>query len=172
HPERPALVFPDAELSYAELLDDTIKMARGLAALDLSPGSHIGLFLPNGTEFVKAFFAISMLGHVAVPLNTRHKATELSYIVANADLVAIFTSDEGSDYVDLPTILRDALPGLAESPAGKPLSLPKLPRLRHLIQLTGTPRAPLLGRDDFLAAGRNIPDERIEDARRRVCVRD
>lgn len=171
-PARSVLTFPDTHLTYAQLYDDAVTMARGLIGLGVTPGSHVGLFMPNCLDFVRAFFAITLAGGVVVPLNTRHKAVELGYIITNADLVAVVTSDEGSDYVDLPGQLAEALPGLSETPSGIPLDLGCAPRLRHVVQLAGNCRPGMTDRAALDHAATAVSAEMVEKSRRSVRVRD
>ena len=61
-PDRDAIIFPDRRLTYAQLHEGALKIARGLRALGLGRGQHIGLFMGNGPDYVEAFFGIALLG--------------------------------------------------------------------------------------------------------------
>lgn len=174
HPDRAAIVFPDERASYAELYASVQQVARGLLALGVQPGQNIGLFLPNGLEFLHAFFGISLIGCVVVPLNTRHKATELGYIIKDADLVAIITSGRDTEYVDLPAILDDALPSLRHhaTPFAAPLAIAEAPRLRHVIDLGGPARPGMMDQASFLPWTDRASVQQVEDARRQTRIRD
>ena len=56
------------EYTWAELDDETRRMAAYLKALDLPPGSNIALMSKNCAEWMMADWAIWMAGHVSVPL--------------------------------------------------------------------------------------------------------
>lgn len=170
-PERDALVFPDRRLTYEGLLAGAMAVARNLAGLGIAPGSKVGLFIPNCPDYAAAFFGVSLLGCVVVPLNVRHKATELGYIIANADLAALLTTSEGTDYVDLPAILEGALPGLSQSRSAA-LDLAEAPLLRHVVLLAGQPRPGFLTAEAFATAGLRVSIDEIERVRRTVRVRD
>jgi len=172
HPERDAAIFPEARISYQALLEDALQFARGLAGLGIGAGDHVGLFLPNGLDYLRSFFGAALLGAVVVPLNVRHKSSELRYIIANADLAAVLTSDEMSDHANLPAELSAALPELCRSKGAGPLQLDAAPRLRHVVQLSGTCANGLVGRAAFDAAGQATPVEQVEAARRAVRIRD
>lgn len=172
HPDRKALVLPDAELSYAELLDRSVAIARGLIGLGLEARSHVGLMLNNGPEMVAAFFAIHLANCVAVPLNTRHKARELQYIIANADLRAILTSAADTSYLDFRDLLVTALPSLADSAPAGPLELAEAPLLRHAILLSGDIRPGFLGADKFAEAARDIDACEVDARRAQTRVGD
>jgi long-chain acyl-CoA synthetase len=70
-PAHAALVHGNERLNHADLLERVERLAHGLAARGIGPGDAVALRLPNGPAFVTAFFAITGLGAVVVPLNPR-----------------------------------------------------------------------------------------------------
>src|SRR6185312_1424025 len=91
-PDNDAVIFPDRRCTYGELRTKAHERARSLAALGVGPGDHVGLLMPNCTEFVELVYGIALLGAVLVPLNTRYKARELHYVLENADVSVLVTS--------------------------------------------------------------------------------
>ena len=174
HPSRAALVFPDSRLSYAELQDGALEVARGLAALGVRTGQHVGLFIANSPEYAQALFGVTLLGAVAVPLNVRHRASELTYIIANADLAAVLTSGRDTRYLDLPALLVEALApdGDLQADPAQALRLPAAPSLRYIVDLGDSPKPGLIGHTAFRALGGQIAPQTIEQMRRGVRVRD
>ncbi len=172
HPERDALVLPEVRRSYTQLMDGGVSVARGLLALGVRPGEHVGLLGINTVEFVEAFFGAALLGCVVVPLNARHKATELGYIIDNADLAVILTTTGNGDYVDFSEMLRGALPGLDQAQHPERLELTQAPRLRNAILLRGEGRRGFVGRAEFDGLARQVDPAEVERARRRVRLRD
>ena len=67
-------------------------VARGLLAIGVRPGEHVGILLPNRADFVESFFGVALCGAVAVLINARYRSGELAYVIENADLVAILTT--------------------------------------------------------------------------------
>lgn len=172
HPQRDALVFPEARCTFAELLDGATGVARGLLALGVRPGDHVGLLASNNIEFMHAFFGIALMGAVVVPLNVRHKATELAYIIRNAELVVVLTQAEAGAHVDFAALLCDAVPGLAEAAADAPLDLPELPHLRHAVLLRGGLRPGFIDRAAFEQAAAGVEAQRVREAGKAVALRD
>lgn len=167
-PQRTAVVMPSAQIDYATLLGRAVGFAAGLLELGLKRGDHVGLFVPNSIEYIEAFFGISLIGCVVVPINTRHKSSEIGYIIADADLVALVTSGLDTSYVDLPSVLHDALPALAASDSADQLRLVEAPKLRHVIDMGGAVKSGML-------AAAQLPSgdtAKVEIARRCVRVRD
>jgi long-chain acyl-CoA synthetase len=94
HPERPAILFGDAELSYRELLGRTERVARGLASLGVAPGDRVALVHPNSPEFVVSFFAVTALGAIIVPINPLYQREELRYYFDHCDIRAVITDPQ------------------------------------------------------------------------------
>src|SRR5262245_27368405 len=99
-PEREALVFPDARLTYGQLAERTDAFARALAGLGVTQGDKVGILLANRLEFVLALFGAAKLGAVVVPVNARFKVSELSHVIAHSDARVLITAaaPDGTDY--------------------------------------------------------------------------
>jgi 3-oxocholest-4-en-26-oate---CoA ligase len=93
-PERTALVSGARRLSYAELDARANRLANFLSSRGVGPGSHVGLHLFNGSEFVEGMLAAFKLRAVPININYRYVADELGYLCTNADLVAIVSQRE------------------------------------------------------------------------------
>jgi len=172
YPRRDAMVFPETRRDYQSLLQGAVTVARGLLALGVRRGDHVGFLAINSPELIEGMIGASLLGCVVVPLNARHKSTELAYIVNNADLVALFTTCDGSEYVDYAEVLCNALPELFKSPDPKRLRLNDAPKLQFTGLLRGPSRPGFLGRPEFDQLALTIDPRHIEAARRCVRVRD
>jgi acyl-CoA synthetase (AMP-forming)/AMP-acid ligase II len=172
HPERIALAFPDREFSFAQVRDAAFETARGLFALGVRPGDHVGLLMPNSPEFVEGYFGAALLGAVIVPLNARFRSAELSYVIEHAQLAVVLTTDSIADRTDFRAILSDSLPSLSGSTPGAPLELPEAEHLRHIVMLRGEASRGFLGQDDLAVAAATIDLETVHQLRSRVRVRD
>src|SRR4029079_19264814 len=60
------------------------RVAGGLRASGVRPGDRVAVRLPNGADWVVAFFGAQLAGAVAVPVNTRFSETEVAYVVADS----------------------------------------------------------------------------------------
>lgn len=171
-PLRDAVVFPEERRTYSELCEKSIKVARGLLALGVSPGEHVGLMSANNPEFIEGFLGASMLGCVVVPINARHKASEIGYIVKNANLVALLTTADPLEYTNFTKLFGDAIPSLASAADPAALSLPEAPSLRATVLLKGESRSGFLCRSKFDLVAQRTTVEEVHEARLRVRVRD
>lgn len=172
YPDRQALVMPDLTLTYAELRDASIEIARGIVGLGLGARAHVGILANNSHELVTALFGAALANCVAVPLNARHKSRELGFIIENADLALILTTAADTRFVDFRTVLSEALPSLGASPTGAPLALAEAPLLRGVVVLEGEAPAGFLSRADFTNAAESVPVSAVDAARRATRLRD
>ncbi|TXH03379.1 MAG: AMP-dependent synthetase [Rhodocyclaceae bacterium] len=160
--DRDAIVFPDCRLTYAELNRAARDWAKALMAMGTKPGDHVGLLLPTCVEFITAFYGITMAGGVAVPINARYQASELGYVVANADLVAVITIGKLADGLDFSERLESALPSLQQVSDPRNLALPEAPRLRGVVCLDSENKAYLIPAGAVLDAGKAVAEEDID----------
>ena len=91
-PEREALVFPDARLTYAQLAERSDAFARSLLGLGVEAGDKVAILLANRVEFVLALFGAAKAGAIVVPVNARFKVTELSHVIAHSDARVLITA--------------------------------------------------------------------------------
>lgn len=124
------LVVDDERLSYREAERRSRALARGLIAIGMGKGSHVGLLHPNGTSQVVACLAAMRIGAVAVPLSTFSRPREIAELVRNADLDVLLASAayRSHDYVQT---LQSAFPELDPTGPG-PLWSPVAPTLRRI----------------------------------------
>ncbi|GAA3246164.1 fatty acyl-AMP ligase [Dactylosporangium siamense] len=131
-PDRPACVELDSHgeevttLTYAEL-DRRVRDTAALLQQTASPGDRAMLMLPNGADFVVAFFACAYAGLVAVPSpapdaihSGKRTLGRLDGIVKDADPAVVLTTAqhaESSLVADLgsvePIVVADVPAGLA-----------------------------------------------------------
>ncbi|MEW6442500.1 MAG: AMP-binding protein [bacterium] len=78
-PGKPALLFREAVLSYADLWRRSSRLAAGLAAEGVRPLDPVVCISPNHPAFLELYFACSLLGALFVPLNARLAAAELLF---------------------------------------------------------------------------------------------
>ncbi len=171
-PDSEAIVFPSRRLRYAELDARATEVARSLHSMGIRRGDHVGILMANSLEYVELFLGIALLGAWVVPINSRYKARELAYVVENADLALLFTTDAIDEYVDFVELLSEALPGLAEATDPEALSLEAAPLLKSIVLIGAkTPRG-MVSQARFRSLAAATPREGIETSRSRVAIRD
>jgi acyl-CoA synthetase (AMP-forming)/AMP-acid ligase II len=131
-PDTEALVFPDARLTYGELLKAGEERAIQLRQLGVGPGHRFGLLMQNCPEIVEFLLGAAFLGATAVPINTRFKPHELGHVIADSELTSVVTTGAIDGVVDFVELLYGTLDGLRASADPLALSLPRYPRLRSV----------------------------------------
>ncbi len=62
-------------------------------ALGIARGDHVALWLNNRPEWLFFLFALAKIGAVQVPVNTRFRTNDLSYVLRQSDSAALITHD-------------------------------------------------------------------------------
>ncbi|WP_347717919.1 class I adenylate-forming enzyme family protein [Sphingomonas sp.] len=158
---RDAIIFPDQRLSYEQLGQRARSWAKALIAMGVRPGENVGILLTTRIEFIELLFGITMTGAVAVPINARYQAHELAFLIRDADLVALFTTGRVADSLDFGERLRAALPSLEQADKGS-LALDEAPLLRTIVCLDPPCASYLVGGEEALAAGADVPDTELD----------
>ncbi len=131
-PDTNAVIFPDTALTYRQLYDSGFDKARLLQGHGVIPGDHVGLLMPNCPEYLEWLFAIALTGAVAVAINARYRASELAYVIDNADLRMLVTRLARDQPTDYARILEEIYPELR--PGAPPAdSLAAAPLLRQIL---------------------------------------
>ncbi len=126
--------------TYSQLRAECDRVARGLMALGIKRGDHVGIWATNYTEWVVAQFATAKIGAVLVTVNPAYRTHELEYVLSQSNLSALIliASFRTSDYV---AMLNEVVPELRDSAPGE-LHSDKLPHLRHIVFIPPYPREP------------------------------
>jgi long-chain acyl-CoA synthetase len=93
YPDRPALVFENRVMRYAELGDRVSGFAAALARLGMGPGTRVAIHLPNLPQFVVAYYGTLTAGAVAVPTNPLYTPPELEFQWRDAGCEMAVTTD-------------------------------------------------------------------------------
>ena len=152
HPDADAVVLAGSRISYSQLLSGATTWSLRLVALGVRPGEHVGLLLPNSTEFMQVLFGVALAGAVSVPMNSRYRGPEIAATVADADLVAIITTCAAEGHPSFTERLREAFPDLATQADSRHLALVPAPKLRSIIALDSAVEPGLLRASEISAA--------------------
>jgi len=85
-----AVVEAGQRYTYGQLRSAAGRLAAGLAALDLPPGSRVAVLGPNSLFWVAAYLAVMKLGHVAVPFSDRLTPDDIRRNMGVAGCSAVF----------------------------------------------------------------------------------
>ena len=171
-PGNDAIVFPESRRTYGEAVAKAYEIARSLVALGVQPGQHVGILMPNCMPYVDLILGCALAGVVSVPINARFKAHEMGYVIENADLVALFTSDLISEYADFAAVLGDAFPDLKQQQDVRHLNLQGAPLLKSMVMYGGTEPQGFMGWRDFEALKDGATDDDVDHRRIAVALND
>jgi malonyl-CoA/methylmalonyl-CoA synthetase len=146
HGGRLAMRAEEGELTYAQLVDRSARLARGLLdrRRDLEE-ERIAFLLPAGIDCVVAQWAIWRAGGVAVPLNVEASPPEIEHVLATAGVSRVLTrTDTAPRLRDLCATHGIGLRALEALEAAVPAALPLIATDRRAMILftSGTTSRP------------------------------
>lgn len=80
----------DDFLPFEEMEHRARRIASGLAALGVGPGTCVALLMRNDAAFFEITYAVMRLGAYAVPVNWHFKGAELAFVLADCGAKALF----------------------------------------------------------------------------------
>lgn len=153
-----AVVFPDQRATAAEVDGLADRFARGLLALGVTRGDHVGILLPQRLDYVAAFLGAALIGAVPVPINARFKGAELRHVIPHAELSVLFISGGGDEVIDYAALVSELIPSA--------------PRLRHTVHLGPAATPPFVDRETFLTGGDRVDAAEVAHLASLVRMRD
>ena len=123
--------------TYGQLWERASRVAGGLRAMGFERGDRVAIVLPNGLDWVLAFWGAELAGLVAVPVNTRFKEPEIEYVITDSGAAHVFRPGGGLPDGD-PVVIEDAEPG-------------DLAAIFYTSGTTGFPKGAMTSHENFLA---------------------
>jgi acyl-CoA synthetase (AMP-forming)/AMP-acid ligase II len=147
HGDAEAVVDGDRRFDFATLRTMVDGAAKALLASGIAPGDRVAVWAPNSVEWIVAALGVTTAGAVLVPINTRFRGTEASFVLARSGARVLFTVRGFLD-TDYPGLLASA--GVA------------LPALERTILLSGDDDGASLGWEAFVARGQRVTDADLD----------
>lgn len=164
-PDKEYLVYSDRNLrfTWSEFNERVDKMAKGLLAIGVKKGTHIGIWATNVPDWLTFLFAGAKIGAVLVTVNTNYKQHELEYLVENADIHTLCITEGVFDgnYVDM---VNTMLPELKESQRGY-LKSKRFPYLKNVIYIGQEKYRGMYNTAEILLLGGNVSNESLIQAK-------
>ena len=145
---REALYFNGRRWSFTELSRSVDRLARGLLALGVRPGEKVALWMVNRPEFIEAMFAVTKIGAILVPINTRLRTEDTAYILGQSDSTALLIADR-SGPVDYLGMVKELAPSLRAGAVREE----RFKHLRLVVSAGEAPRAETVHWSAVQAAG-------------------
>jgi long-chain acyl-CoA synthetase len=99
-PSKPAALYFDGALSYAELDHLSDALACHLAAIGFTAGDRLGLYMQNIPQFLVGILAAWKCGGIAVPLSPLNRAHELGRILPDCRPAVLLSQDDLAEHLD------------------------------------------------------------------------
>jgi long-chain acyl-CoA synthetase len=80
-PNNRAVLHGGQPLTFRELDARVRKIASALRRRGLQSGERLAFLMPNGVEYIELVYACSLLGAIAVPINTRYAGAEIDRLL-------------------------------------------------------------------------------------------
>lgn len=171
-PDKEYIVYSDRNLRYTwrEFDERVNNVAKGLIAIGVTRGSHVGIWAQNVPDWLTYLYACAKIGAIYVTVNTNYKQNELEYLVENSDMHTLLITDGtfDSDYVEM---TYKMLPELKSCPRGY-LKSERFPMMRNVIYLGQEKYRGMYNSAEILLLGRHASDEKFQTLRAQVNCHD
>ena len=86
--------------TYAQLDDDSDRVASGLLTLGIDKGDRVGIWSPNSAEWVLVQYATAKIGVILVNINPAYRSHELAYVLRQSGIRLLVSAEafKTSDY--------------------------------------------------------------------------
>ncbi len=171
-PDKEYIVYSDRDLRFTwkqfnERVDD---MARGLIAIGVTKGTHVGLWAQNVPDWLTFLYACAKIGAVCITVNTNYKQNELEYLCQDSDMHTLCLTDGTweSNYVDMAYTM---LPELRECQRGH-LESKRFPKLKNVVYIGQEKYRGMYNTAEILLLGENTDDDEFMRLRKSVNCHD
>ena len=171
-PDKEYIVYSDRDLRFTwkqfnERVDD---MARGLIAIGVTKGTHVGLWAQNVPDWLTFLYACAKIGAVCITVNTNYKQNELEYLCKDSDMHTLCLTDGTweSNYVDMAYTM---LPELRECQRGH-LESKRFPKLKNVVYIGQEKFRGMYNTAEILLLGENTDDDEFQRLRKSVSCHD
>ena len=161
YPDKEFMVYPDRDLrfTYAEFDLRVNRMAKGLLAIGLRKGDHLGIWATNVPDWLTLLFAAAKIGVITVTVNTAYRLHELDYLIKQSDVKALCLIDgfRDSDYLGN---VNELVPELKSSERGR-LESARFPRLKTVIFIGPEKHRGMYNTQELLLLGAHTSDDTL-----------
>ncbi len=163
-PNQEFVVYPDRDLrwTYGDFDKRTDELARGLLAIGMKPGDHLGVWARNIPDWLTFMYATAKVGIVMVTVNPVYKAHELDYVLKQSDMKALCVIDAYRD-VDYLQIIRELVPETLTQERGH-LTTDNYPELKNIIYMGPEKHRGCYSVPELILLGRHVPESALKEA--------
>jgi len=100
YPDKTAIVDGERRFTYREYRDRVNQLGHALLSLGIGKGDRVCILSPNSHFFLEAYYGVTQIGAILVPLNYRLIAEDHEYIINHAGVKAVLVDHEYTRVVD------------------------------------------------------------------------
>lgn len=171
-PDKEYIVYSDRDLRFTwkQFNDRVDDMARGLIAIGVTKGTHVGLWAQNVPDWLTFLYACAKIGAVCITVNTNYKQSELEYLCRDSDMHTLCLTDGTweSNYVDMAYTM---LPELRQCERGH-LESRNFPKLKNVVYIGQEKFRGMYNTAEILLLGENTEDDEFLRLRKSVSCHD
>ncbi len=160
-PDHEFIVYPDRNLrfTYGQFNERVNNLAKGLLAIGITKGDHVGIWAKNVPDWLTFMFATAKIGAVLVTVNTAYKSHEVEYVLKQSDMKALAMIDSYRD-VDYLEIINELVPELKTSERGR-LKSKNFPYLKSIIYVGQEKHRGMYNTNELMLLGSHYPDNEL-----------
>jgi fatty-acyl-CoA synthase len=171
-PDKEYLVYSDRNLRFTwQAFNRRVdEMAKGLMAIGVEKGTHIGIWATNVPDWLTFLYAGAKIGAILVTVNTNYKQNELEFLIKDADIHTLCITEgvfDGS-YVDM---VYEMAPELRDSQRGY-MNSRRFPRLKNVVYIGQEKFRGMYNTLEVLLLGRSIDSQMLEETKKQVNCHD
>ena len=162
-PDHEFIVYPDRNLrwTYKDFDVRTDNLAKGLLAIGMKPGDHLGVWARNIPDWLTFMFATAKIGIVLVTMNPAYKSHELDYVLKQSDMSTLCIIDAWRD-VDYVKIIRDLVPEANSCERGH-LIASEYPFLKNLVYMGPEKHRGFYSVPELILLGSHLSDDILKE---------
>ncbi len=92
NPDKQAILHKNNALTYSQVYEQSLRLARRLIRLGVGKGDRVCFYLEKRLEKVVSIFGISLAGGVFVPINRLARAGQALHIIKNSEAAVLITT--------------------------------------------------------------------------------
>lgn len=161
YPDKEFLVYSDRDLrfTYRQFDERCNNLAKGLLAIGLKKGDHLGIWATNVPDWYTFVFATAKIGVVLVTVNTAYKSHEAEYLFTQSDIttLALTNGYRDSDYI---AMVNELIPELKTAERGR-LESAKFPFLKNIIFVGQEKHRGMFSTQELILLGSHMDDAEL-----------
>lgn len=164
-PEKEYIVFSDRDLRWNfKMFNERVdSLAKGLMAIGVKKGTHVGIWASNVPDWSTMFFACSKIGAITITVNTNFKQYEAEDLCRKSDMevLCIIDHEKDNNFLDM---TYKMLPELKTYERGQ-LQSEKLPCMKKVIYMGTEQHRGMYSLNEVMMMGLTFPEEAYQQAK-------